>query len=285
MTLLLFTLLRMPKFLSRTMPDDEFSYDDWFSEKLAPGGDVQDGCHPSEVQAMKDYLYQKTTAPQAAQAITYPVMSEDEPENNLYRLWGLLGDCLVELPSKHIESLLALLQAIESLPEINLTKGEKLWKGLGSFGHMWYDNIANENWRTEAPVAEVSERDKIRHKHVRTAEIEARIVRAGIAGFTIDEGYKNIADALESSNALLDFEVPAAAKWLVICGQNFRQDASRETTSWGLKRSPRQLWNAPSDKVMTLERWDFWKQRLEESLKEPGVVREAVMEALEAFHE
>jgi hypothetical protein len=272
------------------MSNDQFSYDAWFSQKLAPDGDIEDGCHPGEAQAMEDYLHGRTTAVQAAQAITQPIMTIGEPEENLPRLWGFLEDSLIELPSKHIEPLIALLQAIEDLPEVSLAKGGKLWKGLGSFGHMWSDGYRHGAWKTEAQNAEVSTRNALRYEHVRKAEIEARMVVAGVGDIPIDWGYEVVADALESSSALLDFEVPAAAKWIVICGQKFRQDAEREEKSWALKRhstpeppSPsRDLWKAPLNEVMSLERWSFWKQRLEELQTVSGAVREAAITALQS---
>jgi hypothetical protein len=117
---------------------------------------------------------------------------------------------------------------------------------------------------------------------------------AGIGRIPIDWGYDVVADALESSNALLDFEVPAAAKWLVICGQLFRQGAENSEKSWALEPHitnsslvpSRNLWKASSGQieVMSLDRWSCWEGRLRE-LQEgmQGVVQDAATTALDVM--
>ncbi|EFQ27848.1 hypothetical protein CGRA01v4_13338 [Colletotrichum graminicola] len=272
--------------------------DDWFSSKLAPDGDVDDGCHPQEAQAMKDYLHEKMTAAEAAQAITRPVATADNPREDLARLWGFLMDSLLELPQEHIESLLELLKAIENLAEPDFTTvdeskrtSEKLWSGLPGFGHLWADSYQSGSWRRAAAAATGPERDALRDIHVRKAEVEARLVAAGVGGIPIDWGYEVVVDALESSNALLDFEVPAAAKWLIFCGGRFRQGAEDGEESWALKSHvttssttpSRDLCKAFSNQALSLERWLLWEERLRELQGNLGVVREAATTALDAM--
>lgn len=55
--------------------------------------------------------------------------------------------------------------------------------------------------------------------------MEARLVHAGLAGVPLDWGYEVVADALERSDAVLDFEVPAAARWVVRCAGLFKRGA------------------------------------------------------------
>ncbi|KAG8169872.1 hypothetical protein KVR01_000617 [Diaporthe batatas] len=272
--------------------------DDWFSFKLAPDGDVEDGCHPEEAQAMKEYLRQNTTAAEAARAITHPIVTADNPRHDLARLWAFLMDSLVELPAEHTGSLLELLKAIENLPEPDFTPideskrpSEKLWKGLPGFGHLWSDSYQSGSWRNEAAAATGPARDALRDAHVRKAEVEARLVTAGLAGIPIDWGYQVVADALESSNALLDFEVPAATTWLVICGERFRQAAENGEESWAFKPHAtkssmipsRDLWKESSHQAMSLRRWSAWEGRLRELQKRQEVVQEAVITALGAM--
>jgi len=272
--------------------------DDWFSSKLAPDGDVEDGCHPQEAQAMKDYLHQKTTAVEAARAITCPVATADNPREDLARLWGFLMDSLLELPAEHIESVLELLKAIENVEEPDFTAvdeskrtSEKLWRGLPGFGHLWADTYQSGSWRRAAAAAAGPERDALRDTHVRKAEVEARLVAAGVGGIPIDWGYEVVADALESSNALLDFEVPAAAKWLVFCGERFRQGAKDGEESWALKSHltasstapSRDLWKASSNQALSLDRWSSWEGRLRELQGKQGVVGDSATTALGAM--
>lgn len=256
--------------------------DEWFSSKLAPDGDVEDGCHPGESEALKSYLRQGTTPNEAAQAITRPVVTAENPRDDLSRLYVLLIDALVELPSEHIEPLLALLQAIEDLPEPDFTAiqqskrpYEKLWKGLPHFAHDWYDvGYRSGSWKMDAAATVAPKRDALRDEHVRRAEIEARLVMAGLAGLPIDWGYEVVVSALESDDALLDFEVPAAAEWFVVCGQRFRQGARKGEKSYALENG-----------VMSLKQWSLWEERLRELQAKPGVVQCAVTKALDAMHE
>ncbi|KAF1962509.1 hypothetical protein CC80DRAFT_462668 [Byssothecium circinans] len=270
--------------------------DAWFSEKLAPDGDIEDGCHPEEAAALKDYVYHNTTATEAAHAITRPILLATNPGEDLARLWGFLEDALVELPSEYIEPLLELLKAIEHLPGVELPRSaksdgpsEKLWKGLSGFGHMWSDSYMSGNWRDIARDAEGNERDALRAQHVRRAEVEARIVTAGLADIPIDWGYEVMSDALESVDALLDFEVPAAAQWLHVCGARFREGAEKGEKSWGLKPRSRlpgvsspELRKAVAAQVMSLERWAFWEERLKSLQGESGVVQDAALKAWSA---
>lgn len=272
--------------------------DDWFSSKLAPDGAVEDGCHPQEAQAMKDYLHQKETAAEAAEAITRPVVNADNPREDLARLWAFLMDCLVELPAKHTEPLIELLKEIENLPEpdfkvIDESKrpSEKLWRGLTGFGHLWADSYQSGSWRKAAATVSGAARDALRDEHSRKAEIEARLVKAGVGGIPIDWGYEVVADALESSNALLDFEVPAAAQWLIICGQRFRKGVEGGEESWGLKphvtasstTPSRDLWKASSDQAMSVDRWFAWERRLRVLQGGQEVVKDAATTAIDVM--
>jgi len=71
--------------------------------KLAPDGDAEDGCHPQEVQALKQYLCKEISAREAARAITQP--ASENPAERLQPFWGFLVDALVELPSEHTSTL------------------------------------------------------------------------------------------------------------------------------------------------------------------------------------
>jgi hypothetical protein len=48
--------------------------DEWFTEKLAPDGVLEDGCHPDEANVLKAYIHKYTALLEAAQAITPPTL-------------------------------------------------------------------------------------------------------------------------------------------------------------------------------------------------------------------
>jgi hypothetical protein len=249
--------------------------DDWFSSKLAP----EQENHPEEVGAIKDYLRQKITATEAAQTITRPVVTSECPKEDICRLHVLLLDALVELPH-YTEPLLALVQAIENLPEPDFTAvqpdkrpHEKLWKGLPNFGHQWYDICYRSgSWKMDAEKTSGPKRDALRDEHIRRAEVEARLVMADLAGIPIDWGYEVIDSAL-SRDSLLDFELPAAAEWLAICGKRIRQGAEEGEETYVVK-----------DGKMSLKQWSVWEAQLRELQVESEVVQRAVTKALDAIH-
>jgi hypothetical protein len=278
--------------------------EEWFTFKLAPDGDVEDGCHPEEAEALEVFLRQKTTATEAANAITLPIVSADNPREDLVRLWAFIMDALVELPSEHIQSLVELIKAIESLPEPNFAAiedsnlpSETLWKGLPGFGHLWSDSYQSGGWRKTARGTDSPQRDTLRNEHIRKAEIEARLYNAGLAGIPIDWGYEAVSDALENRTALLDFEVPVATEWLVLCSHRFQQGAEKGEDSWALKKRRTKSSGALSQddqeahteiqwsQVMSVERWSLWDKRLQELEAESGIVQDAARRAREAMRE
>ncbi|KAL9005230.1 MAG: hypothetical protein Q9188_001990 [Gyalolechia gomerana] len=241
----------------------------WFKEQIAPDGVEEDGCHPDEAKALEDYYHQKTEASAAAKAITRPIESSDNPGAHLYRLWNLLIDALMQFPESKVPALIQLLDAIQNLPEPDLTGRTTpetpvdgfLWRGLPGFGHMWADEHKRDDWRRTLAAEKSKSRAEMRSAHVRKAEIEARLVVAEIGGIPLHWGYDCIADALERRDAVLDFEVPAAARWITIAGDRLYAGAVNGMESWALERR-RDLGKEAA--VMTLDRWLFWEERMEE---------------------
>ncbi|KAL9115473.1 MAG: hypothetical protein Q9227_000794 [Pyrenula ochraceoflavens] len=243
--------------------------DAWFAHKLAPDGDIEDGVHPNEAQALKQLLRNQISLQAAAVAITKPIETSSNPNLDLARLWGFMADALIELPAENVGLLLALLQAIENLPQPDFSKVEKanlpahgaLWRGLPGFGHHFADAYQSDEWRKTKNIINI---DDVRAFQVRRANVEARLAVGAIGRIPIDWGYECVADALERTTdnpVVLDIEVSAAAEWLFIAGERFRVGAAQAEESWALARH-RTLWNKGN--TMTLERLTFWKRRLEE---------------------
>jgi hypothetical protein len=73
-------------------------FDGWFAFKLAPDGDVEDGCYPEEAGAPKAYLGKRTTAAKAAQVIAGSIMATRYCREDHVHIWTLLIDASLELP-------------------------------------------------------------------------------------------------------------------------------------------------------------------------------------------
>jgi hypothetical protein len=261
--------------------------DKWFDEKVAPDDEQDEGCHPDEVKALKDYYYKKTTAKEAARAIIQPVENSKEPIEDLPRLWGLLIDALLEMPRTEIPAVLQLLDAIQQCPEPDLTRwptkpwGDNLvWRQLYHFGHDWSDFVRRSDSCRVSPDCDPVDRADKQALHIRGAEIAARLIMSDVGGLPLDWGYDCCADALESSQALLDFDVPAAAGWIVIAGERMRKAAAEGYESIHLERSRDLGWNS---KVMSLERWSFWEKRMREMMtsQDSPVTRDAAKAAVD----
>ncbi|KAL8729396.1 MAG: hypothetical protein Q9166_004789, partial [cf. Caloplaca sp. 2 TL-2023] len=259
--------------------------DKWFQEQIAPDGLEEDGCHPDEAQALKDYYHQRTGASEAAYAITRPIENSENPGGYLYRLWNLLIDALMQLPETQVPALIQLLDAIQTLPEPDLTGritqdtpvGGYLWRGLPGFGHMWADEHKRDDWRRTLAAEKSASRADMRAAHVRKAGIEARLAVAGIGGIPLHWGYDCIADALERRDAgvVMDFEIPAAAEWITVAERQLYAGAVNGSKSWALEKR-RDFGKEAAG--MNVERWLFWEERLNELQRRA----EAVVGAAEA---
>ena len=249
----------------------------WFLKQVAPDGMPEDGCHPDEAKALEDYCQQKTSPQEAAKAITRRIENEDDPGNNLYSLWGLLISALVELPSSQTPALIQLLAAIQELPEPDLTGKQTrntppengyMWRTLPEFVNDWADEHNRDDWRLVLAAQRRSEEpDKLRALHVKRANVEAQLVVAQVSTIPVDFGLNCICDALEQSDVVVDFEVPAAAEWMAIAGKQIHAAAVDGNESWALWRT-RDLWPG-REKVMSRERLMFWETQLRKLLDQP----------------
>ncbi|KAI9760037.1 MAG: hypothetical protein M1835_000255 [Candelina submexicana] len=252
--------------------------DSWFREQIAPDGEVEDGCHPDEAQALQSYLNNKTTPQEAAHAIIQPTLSSKDPFANLNSLWDLLQEALIQLPATHIPRIIILLQAIQDLsfpekpPTIPTESADPdlerfSWKELPRFGHLWADTHRPDRWRNNLSTALSSNptpenRQELRATHIRKAHIEALLAVQNVGGIPLlDWGYETIADALERSAAILDFEIPAAREWIAVAGKELFQGAKEGRQSWAL-RTKRDM--GKEDERMNLGRWRFWEERMRE---------------------
>lgn len=252
------------------------------------------------------------TPSEAALAITSFIASQPDPKDHLHHLWGLLEDALADAPYSALDALIELMAAIEDLPnppafspppatnpspanDGAAPDATRFWKGSVQFANLWYDMYPSYSWRSFVAGTAGPRREELRATHIRRAEVEARLVSKGLADVPLDWGYEVVADALERSTTMLDFEVPAAVRWVVWCAGLFKEDAEVGKGSWALRSSGgeggrRDLWvgedgegDEDGDK-MTLRRWAFWGERLRALQEDPELVRD-VRAALEAMGE
>ncbi|KAJ5545089.1 hypothetical protein N7535_006524 [Penicillium sp. DV-2018c] len=254
--------------------------DAWFDQHTAPmDGEEETGVHPHQAAALKAYLNGDSKPSQTAAALTKPHASEKKTDLR-DRIVGILEDALYELPQSHTPALVDLLKELSQLPDEE--DGEPVWKDLKSFGHSWADGWKQGHWRKALTTRDPATRAKRREAHVHLAFVEASCAMAAPGPNAEDGllplswGYECISDALECQDAVLDFEVPAAAVWIKVAGERLREGAKKGEASWALKREGR-LWKAGP---MSMDRWNFWLQRLEEIEKIGKVISSTASEGL-----
>lgn len=254
--------------------------DAWFDQHIAPmDGEEETGVHPYQAAALKAYLKGDSKLSETAAALTKPHDSEKKTALR-DRIVGILEDALFELPESQTSALVNLLKELSQLPDEE--DGEPVWKVLKSFGHSWADGWKQSHWRNALATRDPATRAKRREAHVHQAFVEASCAMAAPGPNAEDGllplswGYECISKALECQDALWDFEVPAAAVWIKVAGERLREGAKKGEKSWALEREGR-LWTAGP---MSMDRWKFWLQRLEEIEKIGKVISSTASEGL-----
>lgn len=262
--------------------------EDWFDFQVAPDGVDEDGCRPEEAQALKDYLRGKTTTQEAAVAITRPTEATDTPTEEIGSLWGIFENGLLELAESEVARLLQLLDAIQNLPYDEGTaelKHPDIWAGLEGFGHLWLDASDKRSWRGQLHEAEASgdrDRDMLQARRVKREGMEARLSVAKIGFDGLSEGYDCLAEALEDSAAILDFEIPIVAAWLAVAARQMYEEAVKGRPTWAFNLDRDRKYEGEEEK-MSLGRWQLWQERLERlaaDRDQPAIVSDAAKAAV-----
>lgn len=261
----------------------------WFEAVSSPDNE---GCHPHSAQALKAFHEGKTTTHEAASAITHPMATSPSNHLDVERngIWSLLISALTDWPRSETPALLQLLKAIQQVPDPAITEEAKwsvedgpFWDGLPGFGHMWADDFGRrEILRLCAGQdGNGNDRRELREKYVHVAGLEAAFCDQRIGGIDLNWGYERITDALERSDAVRDIEVPMAVEWLKSLPHRIYEGALKREEGWPLKRDL-DLWTGGD--VMTVERWQWWKSRLEEYVREGLPGRDSVWASVEAIN-
>lgn len=238
---------------------------DWIQSQVAGDRDALlagDGCHHGEAKTLSDYLSGLLSTQEAAKNIASPVLGEADPHSELYRLWGLLSDALVELPDDQ-EKTLDLLAAIQSSPTTACID----WSHLEGFGHMFSDSHrlhlqGHAPWEKESWTA--TRKAELCHHFEAVGTAEAEMFLRGIGGIPADWGYE-VLNQVCSRRPGLDVLIYEVHAWLECAGPQLRNGSnSEETRSYSrpVLGSNRGLLQSKSGTMA--EHWETWKKELTE---------------------
>ncbi|KAL3471428.1 hypothetical protein BJX99DRAFT_237410 [Aspergillus californicus] len=254
--------------------------DAWFDYHTAPmDGEDETGAHPYQVAALKAYLQGDSTPSETAAIMTKPC-NPDKKTDLRRRIHGIIEDALFELPKTHTAALITLLKELSQLPDEE--DGEPVWINDKHFGHSWSDIWKPMHWRGAVATRDPTTRAKRCEAHVHLAFVEASCAMAAPGPDAEDGilplswGYECLSEALECQDPVWDFEVPAAAVWIKIAGDRLIEGAKKGEQSWALER-PGRLW-LPGP--MSMDRWNFWLERLEEIERIGKAISTTASEAL-----
>lgn len=265
---------------------------DWYDNAIVPDGDPEDGCRPEEAQALRLYLDDKVDVAEAARLVTKPTEFSEDPGDDLPNLWGLLQDALIELPNSQ-QKVVRLISKIRDLPNFDLDSHDKkrsgpledrsssLWHDLPSFANQWYDGnwwYYQNEWRQKPQL--YSSPDKI-VEITNLARAEALFAHTDILDDRVRyEGLSRLCDTLEDNKAVIEIEIHAVREWLLhardilydmsqtphmhnrlLSNSDIRDKIAKHEMHVSVK-DERDLWQGSGGS--SLERWNFWKQRLQE---------------------
>ncbi|KAM0705282.1 hypothetical protein Q7P35_008072 [Cladosporium inversicolor] len=204
----------------------------WFDEQTAPTPEALsagDGCHPDEARALSDYLNGIIATEETARIITAPILNETNPPEELYRLWGLSSDGMIELSAEYRHKMVDLLSHVKSLPPACGI----VWANLPGFGSMW-DSLNRlhlhgaDSWERSIGSIEQKDIDELRRAFAATGHAEAEMFLRGVV--TADWGY-GVLNLACSGRPGLDIFASEILAWLDTAGERLREEkASSEET-------------------------------------------------------
>jgi hypothetical protein len=216
----------------------------WLNSKIAFTADALkagDGCHPEEAKTLSDYLHSSITKEQAAERITRRLLDEPRPAEEIYRVWALICEALVELGPKNRPSILELLSQIQALPP----KYGIQWAELPGFASMW-DTLYRlhlhgpDGWENRVESLDEGRVHELRQHFEAVGLVEAEMFVRGFDAVTSDYRGFEVLELVRSNRAGLDIFLSQVLAWLEVAGQKLRDKAQSEETS--------------------AERWTLWKQ-------------------------
>jgi len=251
----------------------------WFETQTAPTPEAMltgDGCHPDEARALSDYLNKTISAEETARRITAPIYNESNPPEELYRLWGLLSDGMVEMAADDRCKIVDLLSHIQSLP---LQSGI-VWAELSGFGSMW-DSLnrlhlhGTDSWERSVGSYGREEIHELRETFTAVGHAEAEMFLRGLV--PADWGYVLLNLACSDRGGLEIF-VSEIFAWLDTAGEKLKGEMARSKKE--VRSFTRPMPNSPTRERMSIEgsiaeHWSSWKEvLLRLSQEESGLSQE-----------
>ncbi|BCR88884.1 uncharacterized protein ACHE_50082A [Aspergillus chevalieri] len=227
---------------------------------------------PPRSTSLKDYHEHKINVQEAAYAISRLTATSQSTALNHGRnkLRNLLIAALEEWPESELSPIFALLEEMENLPKPAIREEARhsvttdpFWKQLPGFGNMKVGIFQWGEWRQEIEghPDDPDLQRQMREKYIRIASLEVLLVDEKIGPILLDWGYECLADAFERCDVIPDIQFPMAAEWLKRLARRTHDDALREEEDWPFKRNYLDL--RKGDDAMFVERWQYWKSRLE----------------------
>jgi hypothetical protein len=222
-----------------------------------------DGCHPDEAQALNDYLNGSISAEETARKITAPILNETNPPEELYRLWALLSEGLVELSADDRHKIIDLLSQIEALPP----RPGIQWADLPGFGSMW-DTLnrlhlhGSDSWERSIGSSREKKIDELRQTFTAIGHAEAEMFLRGV----VPEGWGYaVLNLACSGRPGLDAFVSEIFAWLDTAGEKLKEQKTRSEKT--VQRFTRPVPNSPPRANMAVEatlaeHWNSWKEAL-----------------------
>lgn len=248
-----------------------------------------------EIAIFRAFSLGQTSPTEAAHAITRPISTSPIPPIGGYNdeicalvnLWDIIVTSLVEWPSSRTPDLIALLTAISETPDA-LHQGTALdddgkvmtWNGLPYFAMPWRDShwMYPEDIIKECPEDDDgSIRRRFRDNYLKTQDVEARLVAAGLVYgmkraleymiWTIEckleteDGGRCKREAWEeqaSEPLVPDFHIPALTCWIKDTGSMLYESLRKDEMS---KWEKRDVPSVTRHFETPIERWGFWERR------------------------
>lgn len=230
----------------------------WFDSQMAyTTKELQDGdgCHPDEAQALSDYLRGISSSHETATKITAAILNENNPSEELYRLWGLLCEAVVELSEEDRHKTMDLLVQIQALPT---TLGIE-WAGLPGLGNMWADlNHIHLYGGCGPSMFDKNNEDELRRVYDTIGRAEAEMLLRSLVA-NEHWGYE-VLDLARSDRPELEILISEVFAWLDVAGWRLKEKAMSDDTTQKCFYTP----GAGQSQQTMAEHWTTWKEALQD---------------------